>query len=559
MEPRSQRLVTEAKIDAVVDTAVSQSVTESLDYRLPPEVERAVAEATVEAVSPLATIEVDDIAFTVVDEDGRRTWLEATYEGKPTTLAASLLAPPVGEQVGVADQNTAITGIAFAVVDEDGRRTDLEVGEDGRFTQRVVNSLKQRMGLALPEDPTRFVLPSSIPVLVGAPTVLYYDSVIEARDPAHTVLTTYQGNAGTHWRYNPATAFTLSLGLRVVDRTGATVESVTVPVQSYTAPSGTGRRHLAIGDSITRAGNYVSSAVAPFTGATTVGTRTYNDGGLNVEGRGGWSLSGYFTNAGHDAYGDSPFLFPVGVAGEKFWGNTRFWRMVCYDDPTGYDYAGFQKIARGWGAPTDPFLFNATGYPTTPAEGDVVVDPSYEETDEFRQYTGGAWVRMDPQPAVEFSFPKYMARYAAAYPDGGPTSISVMLGTNDFISGVDDAKFTQWTQRMDQLIASVRAWSATVPIVLLCAPTGGPWENWVTQTTNKAEFDARMREAARRTIATYDTPTHRANRVYVASALGAVAEGNIADNVHPSTPTGHDQLAQPLAGMLARLITEGVA
>lgn len=41
--------------------------------------------------------------------------------------------------------------IAFVVVDEDNRRTELEVGADGKFTQRVVDSLAERMDIAPPD------------------------------------------------------------------------------------------------------------------------------------------------------------------------------------------------------------------------------------------------------------------------------------------------------------------------------------------------------------------------------------------------------------------------
>ncbi|MCC5781369.1 hypothetical protein CRM73_00100 [Kocuria sp. CCUG 69068] len=513
-------------------------------------------------------IDQDDLAFAMVDDNGARLWLEANMQGRPTEWTKSILiediAPAAAEATGLTDMRTDITGLSLAVVDEDGRQLEWEFDETGRVSDRVLAAWAARMNIPTPEaaaDPTTIVAPSSVPLLVGRESRIYYDSVIGARDPSHTVLTFSGGNGsnlGTHWSYTPDVAKSFTLEIRVVDRTGATVRSRSIPVQTYAAPAGTGRRHLAIGDSITRAGDYVRSAVTAFAGAATVGTRTYNDGALATEGRGGWSLNGYFDNIGHESWGDSPFLFPANVSGAKFWGNTQFWKRVCYEDPTGYDYAGFQKMARGWGPSNAPFLYGTDGYPLAPAEGDVVVDPTYAEADEFRQYTGGAWTAI-ARPAVEFSFPKYMERYAAAYPNGGPTSISIMLETNDFFNGIDNAKFTTWKTRMDTVIASVRAWSATVPFVILLAPTGGPWDKWTGQTVNKWEFDQRMKEAATRIIAAYDTTAARTNRVYVASSLGAVAEANLSDWVHPSAPAGHEQLGTPLAGMLARLITEGVA
>lgn len=105
----------------------------------------------------------DEIAFSVVDKDGKRTWIEADMEGHPTPHSVELmspgLAPAVGDQLGFSDQNPDITGISFAVVDENGLRTEIEVGEDGRFTERVVTSLRDRMGVTDLGQPAQYRTP----------------------------------------------------------------------------------------------------------------------------------------------------------------------------------------------------------------------------------------------------------------------------------------------------------------------------------------------------------------------------------------------------------------
>jgi hypothetical protein len=89
-----------------------------------------------------AMSELNDLAFAVVDEEGRRTWLEVAPDGGLTDRAAA----KIGEHiVGATEMDTDITGLAFAVVDEEGRRTDLEVGPDGQFTDRVVDRLRERL------------------------------------------------------------------------------------------------------------------------------------------------------------------------------------------------------------------------------------------------------------------------------------------------------------------------------------------------------------------------------------------------------------------------------
>lgn len=509
------------------------------------------------------------LSFAVVDEDGKRTWLEADLAGAPSPYAAGKIAEKVSPGIAAAVETSLglvamPLDLAFAVVDEDGRRTDLELGMDGHFTQRVIDYLNGRLNITPPTaaaDPTNIIAPSALPLLVGQTYKLYFRDFIDALDANATVTVNTGGYGVTYadrWQYTPTEARTFSLVLNVLDRVGATTTTKTIAVTVYAATSGTGKRHMAIGDSITRAGNYSGLAATALTGATTVGTRTYNNAALNVEGRGGWQLSQYHTQIGHATWGDSPFLFPVGVAGDKFLGNTSFWQKVCYTDAAGYDFQGFQYMARGWKA-SGAFLFDTNGYPVTPTEDDVVVDPTQAAGATYRKYVSGAWTTMNPQPAIEHSFVKYMARYAAAFPNGGPTSISIMLETNDFYNGIDDTVFGAWKVRADATIAAIRAWSPTVPIIFLLAATGGSMEKWAAAVgKDKLTFDRRMREAARRILLSYDTTDARTNKVYVTTFLGAISIANMADNVHPDTVTGHGEMAPYLAGMLAKLTNEGL-
>jgi hypothetical protein len=577
---------------AVIDTIPAQ-VDAQLATDVPPAVAIAIAADTSIVAATVAAVDAeiagrdlaempelleDDIAFAVVDEDGRRLWLEAGYDGRPTDYAAGLITEKIGpaitadveDSLGMEDMSTAVTGLAFVVVDEGGRKTEIEIAEDGRFTQRVVDSIASRLAYPTPPADTsvQVISPSTYSMVVGKTYKLYASDYITALSEDHTVLTPgVVGNYGGYWQYTPAAPASFTLTVKVVDRLAATVVSKAIPVTAYAAPSGAGKRHLAIGDSITRAGNYSYLAANAIPGMTAVGTRTYNDALFATEGRGGWSLSSYFNNIGAAA-ADSPFLFPTAVAnGAKFWGNTEFWRKVSWVAmntlPTnGYDYDGFQKMARNWGSMASSPVFDVIGYPNTPAEGDVVVDPTQSAGNTFRQYTSGAWVTMSPQPSlagstVAFSFSKYMQRFAAAYPNGGPTSISIMLETNDFFTTLDDSSWATWKGRMDTVIASVRAWSATVPFIICLAPTGGPADKWGGETVQKFEFDRRIKDAAQRILAAYDTQSNRDNKVYVSSFLGAVSPANMSDYVHPLTTTGHEDMSAPLAGTLAKLITEG--
>jgi hypothetical protein len=402
-------------------------------------------------------------------------------------------------------------------------------------------------------------------MVIGKTYRLNFDDIITALDKNHSVQVlgvVGSTNWGTYWTWAPTTPGSYTLTIKVVDRLGATVTSKAVPVTVYSAISGANKRHLAIGDSITRAGNYSYLALTPFAGAKAVGTRTYNDALFATDGRGGWSLATYFDRIASNTAGDSPFLFPTTVAnGANFWGNTEFWRKVSYVAmntlPTnGYDFDGFQKMAREWAAMSADPVYEVTGYPKTPALNDVVVNPTKTAGSQWEQWNGSAWTTITT-PTLAFSFPKYMQRYAAAYPNGGPTSISIMLETNDFFSALDDTIWATWKGRMDTMIASVRAWSATVPFIICLAPTGGPIDKWASQTVQKFDFDRRIKDAAQRILAAYDTQANRDNKVYVSSFLGEVAPANMSDHVHPIVTAGHEDMSAALSGTLAKLITEG--
>ncbi|MDF2898331.1 MAG: hypothetical protein K0Q46_5117 [Rhodococcus erythropolis] len=408
-------------------------------------------------------------------------------------------------------------------------------------------------------SPPQVVLPSTLYFVAGEAYRLDYADVISGLDDGNRVDVDGPLGSTNHrafWEYEPKETGTFTLSITVKDETGATVLSASRPVVVSPAHTGKRLRHLAIGDSITRAGGYVELAVECILGGQAVGTRTYDDGVVCEEGRGGWTVQRYTSRIGEPTGGDSPFLFPAGVDGPKYLGNTSFWRQTTAGDPESYDYDGFQMIARGWR--TDgSFLFDTSGYPTNPVSGDVVVDPSETAEAQWKKYDGRTWSAMNPQPRAEFSFSKYLQRFEAAFSSGVPTSVSVMLGTVDFLRSLTDESWSEYRARLDAMIASIRAWDLDVPIVLISSPSGGPEDLWVDQDVRGSDFDRRIFDHARRLLAAYDTAEERARGVYVISFLGVVAADDMADHVHPETVAGHEQMGPWLAGVLAHLISMG--
>lgn len=409
--------------------------------------------------------------------------------------------------------------------------------------------------------PATIFLPSTLFLLVGQRYRLYFANFIGGfnsnLDKVSVEVSGSRSEAtADYWEYVPDAPGSYTLSISVKDGSGNTRASTTRPVVVSALTTGSNLRHLSIGDSITRAGNYTELAVQCVFGGKTVGTRTYDGGTVATEGRGGWTAERFLTRIAESAGGDSPFLFPIGVRGEQYRGNTAFWQAVTTSDPEGYDYRGFQMIARDWRS-SGPFPFDANGYPTNAKLGDVVVDPTLPDGERWRQYDGSTWLPMNPQPATSISLAKYMERYAPAFSSGPPTSVSIMLGTVDFLSFPPDEYWPTFKSQLDWLIAAIRQWDPDIPIILIGAPSGGPKEMWTDQRISGAEFNRRIVDLSRRLYATYDSPEARDKGLYVISFLGVVSSSNMADYVHPKVPEGHAEMAPWLAGILSHLLTTG--
>jgi hypothetical protein len=422
---------------------------------------------------------------------------------------------------------------------------------------RVV--IPQGPGL-LTDSPVDIVLPSTLYLIAGETYRLVYANFVSGFDSAKDVAViqplTGSSDHGDYWEYTPPEVGTFTLSISIKSRAGTTLSSASRPISVLTTPEGDRLRQLSVGDSITRAGGYAQIAAECVLGGTAIGTRTYDSGRVSEEGRGGWTLANYMTRIAQPTGGDSPFLFPTGVDGKKYLGNTSFWRDVTVGNPHGYDFDGFQMMARGWQT-SGPYRFDVNGYPSSPTVGDVVVDPTLDDGTKWREFDGAAWLPMEPQPQVEVSFSKYIDRFAAAFAAGPPTAVTIMLGTVDFLSSLTDAKWSAYKVHLDALIASIRKWNTEIPIIVIGSPSGGPDSLWADQKVKGSDFNKRIIDHNRRLYNAYDTAEERSNRVYVTSFLGVVSPDNMADYVHPKMPQGHSQMGVWLAGMLAHLISEG--
>ena len=133
-------------------------------------VARAVDDVGIETLSTL-----NDLVFSVVDEEGLRLWLEAGKDGGPTAHAAakigaklsvdnapafyqSILAKAITEAVGAVgmEDMSALNEAIFGIADENGQRLWLEAGKDGGPTPYAIASIVKKLPGGLGEAPATY-------------------------------------------------------------------------------------------------------------------------------------------------------------------------------------------------------------------------------------------------------------------------------------------------------------------------------------------------------------------------------------------------------------------
>ena len=75
-----------------------------------------------------------------------------------------------------------------------------------------------------------------------------------------------------------------------------------------------------------------------------------------------------------------------------------------------------------------------------------------------------------------------MERFKAAYPNGAPTHISILLGANDFGTYDTLLDMPGFLSYLETLITSIHNYDESIKIIL-CTPTLSPNENLITGDT----------------------------------------------------------------------------
>lgn len=157
---------------------------------------------------------------------------------------------------------------------------------------------------------------------------------------------------------------------------------------------------LFIGDSMTYYQKYIERIVHSLYNIKTIGSRSL-DKVVCHEGRGGWSYDQIF-GAWYDQFGLSPFLFPKGVDGCKYYGNKDFIDDTLKEDSSTYSHYGLDY-------------------------GSLEPEMYFTKDKKLYKMQNDAAVLVTDKPEFEFDFKKYLERFNLEQPQ----IVSVLMGAND--------------------------------------------------------------------------------------------------------------------------------
>lgn len=436
----------------------------------------------------------------------------------------------------------------------------------------------------------RIVLPERLFIVAGDRdnieqyNLYYRNAVIDlAPDEFTNIVCAHGKQFKDFWRLEPgndkdefyaAARGEFPLTLQIYDRHFELLQEKTTRIVIVGKAKCARRSMLCIGDSITRNGHFVAHVQSMLPPIRTIGSRIYAGESVYREGRGGWTAEMHLSQAARPLEGDSPFLFPAGIPGPRYRGNTSFWSHVVHREPQGYWYNGFQQAAKPNGDASRPFLFDERGYPREPRAGDVVCDPA-REVDPLLTWDGARWQRLDPQPPWEFDFAKYLERYSLPKPD----IVTLLLGANEIspLERMEDG-IGPFLQHMQQMMDLIRLHAADVQFIVNlpigCAGQDA-WGRHCGSNRHAERHRRNIQRVGQEMLKKWDHEEARRQGVHICpmllvvdpeygfDRLGEPANKYVAttverycDWVHPNL-SGHCQMGDALAGTILSLDHDG--
>ena len=384
-----------------------------------------------------------------------------------------------------------------------------DINRDKNVRELIEDTTVQSPDIVLPR---KFYLLSS----AGTPVEnsIYHKHYMSFQNPQFAM----DAQRGDGWRYTPRCFRIMAQGsipnptfyLRNIPK-HTTVGTFAPQVVTGLRETNNGAKVInVIGDSFTYNGTWYKEISELCTGLSFVGMRqSYNaPSTMKAEGRGGWTLEQYFAPHGVGQLSMfSPFMH---VQGYTYYGVIDFWKIVVNgDSPDPYGTDGFESFA-SW--------FDANGYKVNPQVNDLMFDFA---NDKYVYYNGTAWVDFNGTPSFSFNYAKYINTWNIAAPD----FVIVMLGVNDFVTGISDAFWATWKSRMDELVASVKAYGTSINkdiTIGICTPTVRHGAENGSLGVNQDFLSYGLFSGRKRIIEEYDTAENEAQGVFVVDTGVAV-------------------------------------
>ena len=167
------------------------------------------------------------------------------------------------------------------------------------------------------------------------------------------------------------------------------------------------------------------------------------------EGRGGWTLSRYFSISKDRTQHYNGFWQPDGKY--RYWGSTAYWKLVkevsVSPNPQKWQFMEYYSTIHFIGVSSE---FDALGLKLDPRENDLMYD---NEAESFICFDGIKWKRVESKDFEwSFNYRKYLDMWKLEYPE----ILAEFLGLNDFRNAglPGNLNFKQWNDQMEQMIAS---------------------------------------------------------------------------------------------------------
>lgn len=310
------------------------------------------------------------------------------------------------------------------------------------------------------------VLPPKLHTLQGREVSLYWDNIIldDASDYNFDITNTTTGShQAERYTTNPSGAVSAHLAtISVYDKKQSillTSQTINVQWVASSANSGTTKKVLMIGDSLTQDGTITQTlldiAATDVMGITLLGTRGSGSNNKH-EGRGGWTISDYAT------VGRTFYSFTVSgitttpqINSTEYTNNGSTFRVQETSVTAGSGTIICERVS-GTNAPT------ATGTLTKSNAG--IGDSSISFSASSTVSGNPFWI------SGGLNFAQYLANNAIATPD----VVLIMLGTNDIFGQTTDAGAISTSEtsltNLDALINSIKAADANTKVALIAPP-----------------------------------------------------------------------------------------